>query len=78
MLIYNSSPFSVDRSLWVMKLEVNSTEKNKANIKLIGNIHGNEAVGREVLLHFIHVSQFVVFHCEKVFIIPFSVYRRRV
>lgn len=52
-----------------MKLEVNSTETNKANIKLVGNIHGNEAVGREVLLHFIDVSWNIVFCYEKIFMV---------
>ncbi|KAB0798730.1 hypothetical protein PPYR_06610 [Photinus pyralis] len=42
------------RRLWVLELTaVNRSAVGVPNVKLIGNIHGNEAVGRELLLHLI-------------------------
>lgn len=32
-----------------------NNSSNLANIKLIGNIHGNEVVGKEMLLHLLEV-----------------------
>ncbi|XP_053213451.1 carboxypeptidase D-like isoform X2 [Panonychus citri] len=43
------------RELWVMLIssDTNSDILMKPNVKYIGNMHGNEAVGREMLLHLI-------------------------
>ncbi|KAG5864011.1 hypothetical protein JTB14_014234 [Gonioctena quinquepunctata] len=54
--IGNSSDPDKPQPLWV--LELTAAEENKIgvpNVKLLGNMHGNEAGGREVLLHFIEV-----------------------
>lgn len=46
------------RELWVMV--ISSLPYNhivgKPDVKYVANIHGDEAVGRELMLHFIHVS----------------------
>lgn len=43
--------------LWVLKLTAaNQSAIGTPNMKLIGNMHGNEAVSREVLLHFVEVN----------------------
>lgn len=46
------------RDLWVMVVSASPYEHmlGKPNIKLVGNIHGNEVVGKELLLHLIEVS----------------------
>ncbi|XP_044731066.1 carboxypeptidase M isoform X2 [Chrysoperla carnea] len=43
------------RDLWVMVVSASPYEHmlGKPNIKIVGNIHGNEVVGRELLLHLI-------------------------
>ncbi|CAG9862375.1 unnamed protein product [Phyllotreta striolata] len=49
-----SSSFQKPFPLWV--LEITAAPENRTgvpNVKLLGNMHGNEAGGREILLHFI-------------------------
>ena len=43
-----------NRNLWVMKISTDKGDRCdlKPMVKYIGNIHGNEAVGRELLLAF--------------------------
>ena len=43
------------RELWVMQVTENLKKKVplKPNVKYVGNMHGNEAVGRELMLHLI-------------------------
>lgn len=45
------------RDLWVMVVSVSPYEHmiGKPDVKYVANIHGNEAVGRELLLHLIQV-----------------------
>lgn len=44
------------RELWVMEVSAADLRKpGVPNVKLIANMHGNEAVGREVLLQFLMV-----------------------
>ncbi|KAF5276533.1 hypothetical protein FQR65_LT03963 [Abscondita terminalis] len=52
--LYSIGKSKQQRDLWVVKLTAaNSTDVTIPNVKLIANIHGNEAVGRELLLHLI-------------------------
>lgn len=46
------------RDLWVMVVSASPYEHmiGKPDVKYIGNIHGNEAVSKELLLHLIHVN----------------------
>ena len=48
------------RNLWVMKISTDKGGRSdlKPMVKYIGNIHGNEAVGRELLLAFIEYLAF--------------------
>ena len=43
------------RDLWVLMISSQANERNllTPEVKYVGNIHGNEAVGRELLLHLI-------------------------
>ena len=55
--LYKLSGTSVEgRNLWVIQIskDVNKRRSRdlKPMVKYIGNIHGNEAVGRELLIHF--------------------------
>jgi hypothetical protein len=53
------------KDLWVMVVSASPYEHmiGKPDVKYIGNIHGNEAVGKELLLHLIQVrlSFFFIF-----------------
>lgn len=48
------------RDLWVMVVSSSPYEHmiGKPDVKYIANIHGNEAVGRELMLHLIHVCNY--------------------
>ena len=55
--MYNLSEKSVEsRNIWVLQIstDVNKEQRMelKPMVKYIGNIHGNEAVGKELLIHF--------------------------
>lgn len=63
--------FFSERDLWVVELSAaNKSRLGVPNVKLIGNIHGNEVVGREMLLHLLVVSNrrltthLLVFFCR--------------
>ncbi|KRT80349.1 Peptidase [Oryctes borbonicus] len=52
--LYSIGKSIQDRELWVMEISAGpKNETSLPNVKLIGNIHGNEVFGRELLLHFI-------------------------
>lgn len=50
------------RDLWVMVVSSSPYEHmiGKPDVKYVANIHGNEAVGRELMLHLIHVSSCII------------------
>ena len=55
--LYKLSETSVEgRHLWVIQISTDVNKRRsgflKPMVKYIGNIHGNEAVGRELLIHF--------------------------
>lgn len=57
----------IDRELWVVKLTTATDLLGVPNIKIVGNIHGNEPVGREIVLHLVQV--YVAVHvCHKTFV----------
>ena len=47
--------FCSGRDLWVLVISSSPNDRQVLvpDVKYVGNIHGNEAVGREVLLHLI-------------------------
>lgn len=49
--------YYLGRDLWVMVVSASPYEHmiGKPDVKYVANIHGNEAVGRELLLHLIQV-----------------------
>lgn len=51
---------TIGRDLWVMVVSSSPYEHmiGKPDVKYIANIHGNEAVGRELMLHLIHVRNY--------------------
>jgi carboxypeptidase Z len=49
------------RKLWVLEISTApQTSLGIPSVKLIANIHGNEAAGREILLHLIQVLSFLL------------------
>ena len=55
--LYNLSETSVEgRNLWVLQITKDVHKRHPGDlrpmVKYVGNIHGNEAVGRELLIHF--------------------------
>ena len=55
--LYHLNPKSVqNRNIWVLQISTDLTKNKRAKlkpmVKYIGNIHGNEAVGRELLIQF--------------------------
>ncbi|GJQ71584.1 hypothetical protein Trydic_g11287 [Trypoxylus dichotomus] len=54
MNLYSIGKSVEGRELWVMQISAGSkNDTSLPNVKLIGNMHGNEVAGRELLLHFI-------------------------
>ena len=55
--LYSIGKSTLGKDLWVMVVSASPYEHmlGKPDVKYIGNIHGNEAVGRELLLHLIQV-----------------------
>jgi hypothetical protein len=55
---FNFSSTVSGRDLWVMVVSASPYEHmiGKPDVKYVANMHGNEAVGRELMLHLIHVS----------------------
>jgi len=58
MIYFNFSNTLSGRDLWVMVVSASPYEHmiGKPDVKYVANMHGNEAVGRELMLHLIHVS----------------------
>lgn len=54
------------RDLWVVVVSSSPYEHmiGKPDVKYVANIHGNEAVGRELMLHLIHVSNRIIQMCR--------------
>lgn len=71
------------RELWVVKLTTATDLLGVPNIKIVGNIHGNEPVGREIILHLIWVKITInnyklniqTIHCINVFSTFIEYYR---
>ena len=53
--IYNDQCMFQGRELWVMVVSSSPYEHmiGKPNVKYVANMHGNEAIGRELMLHLI-------------------------
>lgn len=57
-----------DRDLWVVKLTTATELLGVPNIKIVGNIHGNEPVGKEIILHMIQVSHKITTYTRNTYI----------
>lgn len=57
------------RDLWVMVVSASPYEHmiGKPDVKYIANMHGNEAVTRELMLHLIHVSTLTIYRLRWTF-----------
>ncbi|KAK9513100.1 hypothetical protein O3M35_001365 [Rhynocoris fuscipes] len=54
--LYSIGTTTLGEELWVLMLTLApSHESTVPNVKIVGNIHGNEPVGRELILHLIRV-----------------------
>ncbi|KAL4148944.1 hypothetical protein QTP88_003075 [Uroleucon formosanum] len=51
--LYTIGKSVLKRELWAVKLTTASDLLGVPNVKIVGNIHGNEPVGREIILHLI-------------------------
>ncbi|XP_026814300.1 carboxypeptidase D-like isoform X2 [Rhopalosiphum maidis] len=51
--LYSIGKSVLKRELWAVKLTTATELLGVPNIKIVGNIHGNEPVGREIILHLI-------------------------
>ncbi|CAH1715999.1 unnamed protein product [Aphis gossypii] len=51
--LYSIGNSVLKRELWAVKLTTATELLGVPNIKIVGNIHGNEPVGREIILHLI-------------------------
>mgnify|MGYP002715770183 CR=1 FL=1 len=58
--LYSIGKSVQNRDLWVMVVSSSPYEHiiGKPDVKYVANIHGNEAVGRELMLHLIDVIFF--------------------
>lgn len=58
LIVYLPTPLLISgRELWVMVVSSSPYQHivGQPNVKYVANMHGNEAVGREMLLHLIEV-----------------------
>nr|CFW94241.1 Eka-PI kinase protein [Euperipatoides kanangrensis] len=54
--LYSIGSSVMGRDIWVMAISANSPDKHvlgRPEVKYVANMHGNEAVGKELMLHFI-------------------------
>uniref|UniRef100_A0A1B6M1U1 Peptidase M14 domain-containing protein n=1 Tax=Graphocephala atropunctata TaxID=36148 RepID=A0A1B6M1U1_9HEMI len=51
--LYSIGQSHLGRQLWVMKISGGEDEIMRPHIKFVANVHGNEAVGREILLRLV-------------------------
>lgn len=60
--LYSIGKSAQKRDLWVMVVSASPYEHmlGKPDVKYVANMHGNEAVSRELMLHLIHVRNLVL------------------
>jgi hypothetical protein len=60
--LYNIGKSVENRDLYVLKISNNyNTTKSKSSIMILGNIHGNETIGREICLFLINYLTFMYY-----------------